>query len=143
MTEAERELARRGVGVTWRSCAIGNDCAARFFEKCGWTRTGTMIDQSVVAGGTFPIETWRYEKTLAWQDAGVTSAKNLLRAVVSVEPSTFAEGFGGLAVASAQAVVASFYSVLAILSAERSVKATKVNVPLVQPPVGTVGAPMT
>ena len=34
-------------------------------------------------------------------------------------------------------------SVLAILSAERSVRATNVSVPFVQPPVGNVGAPMT
>jgi GNAT superfamily N-acetyltransferase len=64
MAEAERELIRRGVGVTWLSCAIGNDRAARFYEKCGWTRTGTITDQSVIEGGTFPIETWRYEKVL-------------------------------------------------------------------------------
>ena len=65
MAGAERELARRGGGVAWLSCAIGNDRAARFYEKCGWTRTGTMTDQSMVEGGTFPIETWRYEKVLA------------------------------------------------------------------------------
>ena len=64
MADAERELTRRGVRVTWLSCAIGNTRAARFYEKCGWTRTGTFTDQSVIEGGTFPIETWRYEKVL-------------------------------------------------------------------------------
>jgi GNAT superfamily N-acetyltransferase len=64
MADAERELASRGVTVAWLSCAIGNDRAARFYEKCGWTRAGTMTDQSVIDGGTFPIETWRYEKSL-------------------------------------------------------------------------------
>jgi GNAT superfamily N-acetyltransferase len=64
MADAERELTRRGVDIAWLSCAIGNDRAARFYEKCGWRRAGVMTDHSVIEGGTFPIETWRYEKSL-------------------------------------------------------------------------------
>jgi hypothetical protein len=43
---------------------IGNDRAARFYEKQGWKRTGVMINHAETASGTFPLETWRYEKKL-------------------------------------------------------------------------------
>src|SRR5438034_3862847 len=35
IADAEARLAERGVGVAWLACAIGNDRAARFYEKCG------------------------------------------------------------------------------------------------------------
>lgn len=38
--------------------------AARFCEKPGWRRAGTMINHAETASGTFPLEVWRYEKTL-------------------------------------------------------------------------------
>jgi GNAT superfamily N-acetyltransferase len=65
MADAEAELREGGVETAWLSCAIGNDRAARFYEKCGWHRAGRMIDHTVTAGGTFPLETWRYEKVLS------------------------------------------------------------------------------
>jgi GNAT superfamily N-acetyltransferase len=64
IADAEARLAGRGADAAWLSCAIGNDRAARFYEKSGWRRVGTMIDHSVTDTGTFPIETWRYEKSL-------------------------------------------------------------------------------
>lgn len=64
MADAEARLAARGVDTAWLSCAIGNERAARFYEKGGWRRVGTMIDQSVTDNGTFAVETWRYEKPL-------------------------------------------------------------------------------
>jgi hypothetical protein len=48
---------RRGL-----ACAIGNERAPRFYEKHGWRRIGTMIDQLEIPGGLFPLEVWRYEK---------------------------------------------------------------------------------
>ena len=33
MADAETRLARRGVRTAWLACAIGNDRAARFYEK--------------------------------------------------------------------------------------------------------------
>lgn len=62
--DAEQRLAARGVATGWLACAIGNDRAARFYEKCGWRRTGTMINPAVTPHGPWPLETWRYEKAL-------------------------------------------------------------------------------
>ncbi|MGE3249495.1 MAG: N-acetyltransferase family protein [Hyphomonadaceae bacterium] len=65
MADAETHLAQAGLTRAWLSCAIGNDRAARFYEKAGWTRAGTMIDWPQTAEGPFRLETWRYEKALA------------------------------------------------------------------------------
>jgi GNAT superfamily N-acetyltransferase len=64
MADAETRLRESGVRTAWLACAIGNDRAARFYEKCGWLRTGTMTDAVEVPGGTFALEVWRYEKSL-------------------------------------------------------------------------------
>jgi GNAT superfamily N-acetyltransferase len=64
MADAEARLRERDVHTAWLACAIGNDRAARFYEKCGWSRTGTVTDPVEVPGGTFPLEVWRYEKSL-------------------------------------------------------------------------------
>jgi ribosomal protein S18 acetylase RimI-like enzyme len=64
MTDAEARLRERDVHTAWLACAIGNDRAARFYEKCGWLRTGTVTDDVEVPGGTFALEVWRYEKSL-------------------------------------------------------------------------------
>jgi ribosomal protein S18 acetylase RimI-like enzyme len=62
--DAEAALAARGVGTAWLACAIGNDRAARFYEKRGWHRAATVVYQSETSAGSFPVETWRYEKSL-------------------------------------------------------------------------------
>jgi RimJ/RimL family protein N-acetyltransferase len=54
----------QGVETAWLACAIGNERAARFYEKCGWRRTGNMINYAETANGAFPLEVWRYEKVL-------------------------------------------------------------------------------
>jgi len=64
IADAEAQLAAVGVETAWLACAIGNDRAARFYEKCGWHRAGTMINQLETPEGTFPLEVWRYEKSL-------------------------------------------------------------------------------
>jgi ribosomal protein S18 acetylase RimI-like enzyme len=63
--DAERRLAANGVRTAWLACAIGNDRAGRFYEKCGWIQVGTMLNPAVTPTGPWPLETWRYEKTLA------------------------------------------------------------------------------
>ena len=65
IADAEASLAGRGVDVAWLACAIGNDRAARFYEKCGWHRAGTMFNQLDTSNGTFELEVWRYEKPVA------------------------------------------------------------------------------
>jgi GNAT superfamily N-acetyltransferase len=64
LDHAERHLASRGVTTAWLACAIGNDRAARFYEKRGWRRVATITYQAETSEGPFPIENWRYEKEL-------------------------------------------------------------------------------
>ena len=64
LADAEDRLWRSGVRTAWLACAIGNDRAARFYEKSGWQRAGVMINQAVTSEGLFPVEVWRYEKVL-------------------------------------------------------------------------------
>ena len=62
--DAEVILARRGVETAWLSCAIGNMRAARFYEKRGWSRVGTMLNRLETSSGEYLLEVWRYEKPL-------------------------------------------------------------------------------
>jgi GNAT superfamily N-acetyltransferase len=67
IADAEARLSENGVGTAWLACAIGNERAARFYEKCGWHRVGTMVNQVETSNELFPLEVWRYEKSLARQ----------------------------------------------------------------------------
>lgn len=62
--DAESLLKDGGTRMAWLACAIGNERAARFYEKQGWTRTGTVIEHLEAGNGTFPLQVWRYEKLL-------------------------------------------------------------------------------
>jgi ribosomal protein S18 acetylase RimI-like enzyme len=64
LADAEARLAASGVLTGWLACAIGNERAARFYEKQGWRRSGTMLNVVETSEGTFSLETWRYEKSL-------------------------------------------------------------------------------
>ena len=64
MADAERRLSTRGVELAWLACAIGNKRAARFYEKQGWRRAGTVVNLAETSEGVFPLEVWRYEKLL-------------------------------------------------------------------------------
>jgi GNAT superfamily N-acetyltransferase len=64
IVDAERVLADSGVRTAWLACAIGNDRAARFYEKRGWRRSGTIVSQLETEAGVIPLEVWRYEKDL-------------------------------------------------------------------------------
>ena len=63
--DAEARLVEKGVRTAWLACAIGNERAARFYEKCGWRRVGTVVNHLRTEEGPFDLEVWRYEKTLA------------------------------------------------------------------------------
>jgi GNAT superfamily N-acetyltransferase len=65
MAEAEAELARRGVAKAWLACGVGNDRAARFYEKAGWRNVRTDVNRLTTALGVFEIAIWRYEKELS------------------------------------------------------------------------------
>ena len=64
IADAEVRLTARGVDIAWLTCAIGNDRAARFYEKCGWHRSGTVVEDLDTPEGPIRLEAWRYEKKL-------------------------------------------------------------------------------
>ena len=64
IVDAEARLSTSGVETSWLACAIGNERAARFYEKSGWRRAGIMINHLETPDGEFPLEVWRYEKAL-------------------------------------------------------------------------------
>ena len=64
LADAEARLADNRVETAWLACAVGNERAARFYEKCGWRRAGTMRYDAETSIGTFPLEVWRYERSL-------------------------------------------------------------------------------
>ena len=69
--DGEARLAKNGVETAWLACAIGNNRAARFYEKRGWHLAGTMMNQADTSAGVFPLEVWRYEKPLAGWHADI------------------------------------------------------------------------
>ena len=62
IADAEARLAARGVATAWLACGIGNNRAARFYEKCGWVRARTQVNRLETPDGVFEVEVWRYEK---------------------------------------------------------------------------------
>ena len=64
IADAEARLAASGVEIAWLTCAIGNNRAARFYEKCGWHRSGTVVEELDTPEGIMRLEAWRYEKRL-------------------------------------------------------------------------------
>ena len=64
IVDAEARLSEGGVKTAWLACAIGNERAARFYERRGWYRAGTMVNRLETDNGLFLLEVWRYEKSL-------------------------------------------------------------------------------
>jgi GNAT superfamily N-acetyltransferase len=64
IADAEAQLRESGVKTAWLACAIGNERAAKFYEKHGWHRVGNMINRLDTPEGEFLLEVWRYEKAL-------------------------------------------------------------------------------
>jgi GNAT superfamily N-acetyltransferase len=64
VADAEHLIRARGAETAWLKCAIGNDRAARFYEKCGWRRVGVVTSLLQSAKGEIPCDVWRYEKDL-------------------------------------------------------------------------------
>ena len=65
MADAEARLVANGVDTAWLTCAIGNDNAARFYERRGWYRARIVVSVLDTPEGPFPLEVWRYEKKLS------------------------------------------------------------------------------
>jgi len=64
VADAETSMREAGFATAWLACAIGNDRAARFYEKCGWTRSGSEVLAVETSEGPLELEVWRYEKNL-------------------------------------------------------------------------------
>ena len=62
--DAQARLAAGGTRIAWLACAIDNDRAARFYEKHGWRRAGTVMHSVETPEGPFALQVWRYEKVL-------------------------------------------------------------------------------
>jgi GNAT superfamily N-acetyltransferase len=64
LADAEARLAVRGVTTAWLICTVGNQRAARFYEKNSWQLAGTEDHPAETTAGPFPLRQWRYEKVL-------------------------------------------------------------------------------
>ena len=69
LADAEARIAARGVHTAWLACAIGNDRAARFYQKHGWDRVGTATKQVRTDEGMVGFDVWRYEKDVGGSTA--------------------------------------------------------------------------
>ena len=74
IADAEAKLAERSVVTAWLACAIGNERAARFYEKCGWHRACVYTSELALPDGVFALDVWRYEKRLALTAPAASSA---------------------------------------------------------------------
>lgn len=63
--EVEQRLAANGVRTAWLACAIGNNRAARFYEKSGWHLARTFTHKLETPNGPLAFDVWRYEKDLS------------------------------------------------------------------------------
>ena len=63
--EVEQRLAISGVRTVWLACAVGNNRAARFYEKSGWHLERTFTHTLETHDGPVEFDVWRYEKDLS------------------------------------------------------------------------------
>jgi len=64
LADGEARLARRGIATAWLACAIGNDRAARFYEKHGWVNARTFTDRLDAGDAVYEVAVWRFEKAV-------------------------------------------------------------------------------
>ncbi|MBM7068115.1 GNAT family N-acetyltransferase [Actibacterium sp. 188UL27-1] len=64
LADVEASVKAAGRDMIWLVCAIGNDRAARFYEKSGWHRVGDVVIDLQTTAGPFSTTLWRYEKRL-------------------------------------------------------------------------------
>ena len=61
IADAVQRIGAKGHRRAWLACAIGNERAARFYEKCGWHREGVMTSHLATPNGVIALDVWRYE----------------------------------------------------------------------------------
>ena len=64
LADAEDRMRENGHSHAWLACAVGNERAARFYQRCGWTLGGTVVEDLEMLEGSFPLEVWRFERDL-------------------------------------------------------------------------------
>ncbi|MFK7764594.1 MAG: GNAT family N-acetyltransferase [Roseobacter sp.] len=64
LEDAERRIRVAEHVTAWLACAVGNQRAAAFYEKCGWHNVGNETMELDTSQGGFPLELWRFEKKL-------------------------------------------------------------------------------
>ncbi|SHI84046.1 Ribosomal protein S18 acetylase RimI [Wenxinia saemankumensis] len=65
MAAAEAEMAARGIRDAHLIATLGNDRAARFYERQGWRDTGIRRVEVGTSAGPFALDVRRFEKRLA------------------------------------------------------------------------------
>jgi GNAT superfamily N-acetyltransferase len=63
--DAEEIIRQAGHDRAILACSIGNERAAQFYRKCGWTCSGEHDEELEVPGGSFTLTVWRFERALA------------------------------------------------------------------------------
>jgi GNAT superfamily N-acetyltransferase len=61
----EDRMLNAGHRKIWLACAIGNERAARFYTKMGWTNVREEAVELETLADPFTLTVWRFEKTLA------------------------------------------------------------------------------
>jgi GNAT superfamily N-acetyltransferase len=64
LQDGEQQIRAAGYRSAWLSCAIGNERAARFYVKQGWSNVRVETVELETLGAPFPLQTWRFEKGL-------------------------------------------------------------------------------
>ena len=68
MSDAVEQFRNDGIDKIWLACAIGNERAARFYEKSGWQRAGVMTSHLDTPSGPFALDVWKYEFVVPFYD---------------------------------------------------------------------------
>jgi GNAT superfamily N-acetyltransferase len=74
IADGEARLAACGFATAWLACAIGNERAARFYEKCGWVMARQTMSRLETPTGVFEIAIWRYEKAVGQTGSNESAA---------------------------------------------------------------------
>lgn len=64
LADGEERLRHNGIELAWLSCAAGNERAARFYERTGWTSTREPEPEELKGAPGLTIDVWRYSKRL-------------------------------------------------------------------------------
>ena len=64
MLDGEARIKAQGYDVSWLSCAVGNERAARFYEKSGWVNKRIETVGLDTLDDPFYLDVWRFEKDL-------------------------------------------------------------------------------